>query len=170
MTSKTRAEMSHREKLQLMDTELKSFYEYCRQVGFTDEEMEVICRPFTNAVRRASFQKWLRVLIGLSIVLCAIYLVTNSNTVAWHSTAIGRIFLIKILPIWNWKPLFYRDCLINKNSKISEIHNVLSLSDCAVCEAISEYDFAYLILYLPPFYIKKSFIYIVNFLASEHAL
>lgn len=131
--------MSHREKLQLMDTELKSFYEYCRQVGFTDEEMEVICRPFTNAVRRASFQKWLRVLIGISIVLCAVYLVFNSNAVAWHSTAIGRIFLIKILPIWNWKPLFYRDCLINKNNKNSENHNVLSLSDCAVCEAISEY-------------------------------
>lgn len=49
---KKQKELEYSEKLQLIDAELMSFYQYCQQAGFTEAEMEVICAPLLEAIRR----------------------------------------------------------------------------------------------------------------------
>ncbi|KAI5642565.1 hypothetical protein NE865_05332 [Phthorimaea operculella] len=129
--------MSQREKFELINSEVRSFYEYCKEAGMTDEEMDIICRPLTNAVRKASIKRWTRVFLFLVMVSAIGYTVSQTETFQWHASAVARIALIKVLPFWDWTPLYYNKCLIQRSQPENEDdNNSVSPSDCIACEAI----------------------------------
>lgn len=133
--------MTQREKFELIDSEVNSFYEYCREAGMTDEEMDIICRPLTNAVRKASIKRWTRSLLIVIMVLAIGYTVSQTDTFQWHATATARLLLIKLLPIWDWTPLYYGKCLIERSQPQNFDDNMMSPTDCITCEAISKFFF-----------------------------
>ncbi|XP_023938057.1 uncharacterized protein LOC112045904 [Bicyclus anynana] len=134
MSIKNAPNMSQREKFELINSEVRSFYEYCKEAGMSDEEMDIICRPLTNAVRKATIKRWTRLFLLLVMIIAIGYTVSQTDTFQWHATAIVRISLIKLLPIWDWTPLYYSKCLIER----SQPQNVdlVSPTDCVTCEAI----------------------------------
>lgn len=75
--------------------------------------MEIICQPLVAAMRRTWLQLVFRgtmVLIMLGTFAC---LAAQIDFVGAHFTAISRLLLLKVLPIWNWQPLYYENCMIN---------------------------------------------------------
>ncbi|KAL0818541.1 hypothetical protein ABMA28_008980 [Loxostege sticticalis] len=136
MSIKNVAKMSQREKFELINSEVRSFYEYCKEAGMSDEEMDIICRPLTNAVRKASIKRWTRVFMFLVMVLAIGYTVSQTDTFQWHASAVARIVLIKLLPIWDWTPLYYNKCLIERSQPQNLDNNFVSPTECVACEAI----------------------------------
>ncbi|CAL1685504.1 unnamed protein product [Lasius platythorax] len=135
--TKEQHEMTHSEKLRLIDDELNSFYKYCQQAGFTEEEMDIICQPLVAAMRRSWLQLVFRgtlVLIVLGTLAC---LAAQLDFVGTHFTALSRLLLIKVLPIWNWQPLYYENCMIN-----NPFYNDYTITeeDCVTCEALETID------------------------------
>lgn len=141
MSLKNGAKMSQREKFELINSEVRSFYEYCKEAGMSDEEMDIICRPLTNAVRKASIKRWTRVFMFLVMVMAIGYTVSQTDTFQWHASAVARIVLIKLLPIWDWTPLYYNKCLIERSQPQNLDNNFVSPTECVACEAISKLPF-----------------------------
>lgn len=154
MSLKNGAKMSQREKFEFINNEVRSFYEYCKEAGMSDEEMDIICRPLTSAVRKASIKRWTRFFLFLVMVFAIGYTVSQTDTFQWHASAVTRIILIKILPIWDWTPLYYNKCLIERSQPQSMDNNLVSPSDCIACEAISKFVFvcSYLLLLCKTWY------------------
>lgn len=86
---------------------------YCQQAGFTEEEMDIICQPLVAAMRRS----WLQLVFQATLVLVAVgtlvCLAAQLDFVGAHLSAVGRLLMIKVLPIWNWQPLYYENCMMN---------------------------------------------------------
>ncbi|CAG9558955.1 unnamed protein product [Danaus chrysippus] len=136
MSNKMETTISQREKYELINSEVRSFYEYCKEAGITDEEMDIICRPLTNAVRKASIKRWTRVFLVLVMIIAIGYTVSQTDTFQWHATALARMTLIKILPIWDWTPLYYNKCLIERSRPSTLDDDLVTPADCITCEAI----------------------------------
>ncbi|XP_039752517.1 uncharacterized protein LOC120628285 [Pararge aegeria] len=136
MNVKNAPNMSHREKFELINSEVRSFYEYCKESGMSDEEMDLICRPLTNAVRKATIKRWTRLFLLLVMFVAIGYTVSHTDTFQWHATAVARIALIKLLPIWDWTPLYYNKCLIERSQPQNLDNDLISPADCVTCEAI----------------------------------
>uniref|UniRef100_A0A1B6CL03 Cupin-like domain-containing protein n=1 Tax=Clastoptera arizonana TaxID=38151 RepID=A0A1B6CL03_9HEMI len=136
-TAKKQKELDYSEKLKLMDEEFMSFHQYCQQMGFTSEEMEVICAPLLHTVRKNLFKKVLRISIFLVILGLLIYALSSVGIIALHFTAIGRIFMIKALAVWDWRPLFFENCIMN-NPFYGEY--TITEEDCVACEALDKID------------------------------
>lgn len=79
---------------------------------------------------------WLKIFLILLIFLILIGLFYYITFLNWNLSAIGRIFLIKILPLWNWKNFYNQKCLIkwNDNTLPRQKSFQLNQDDCAVCE------------------------------------
>ncbi|XP_053617575.1 uncharacterized protein LOC128679397 [Plodia interpunctella] len=138
MHLKTGAKMSQREKFELINSEVRSFYEYCKEAGMSDEEMDIICRPLTNAVRKASIKRLTRGVLLIIMILAIGFTVSQTETFQWHATALARIVLIKILPVWDWTQLsgVQGKCLMDNTQPQNLESNVVSPDDCIACEAI----------------------------------
>ncbi|GLH14005.1 Uncharacterized protein GBIM_18454 [Gryllus bimaculatus] len=130
-------EMEYQEKLKLLDEELMSFYLYCQQVGFTEAEMNIICAPLVSALRRSQLKKGAKILASVILILGTIYGICQMGSVSMHLTAIGRLFMIKLLPFWDWTSMFYESCLVS-NPFYGEY--TLTEEDCVSCEALENID------------------------------
>ncbi|KAL2715235.1 hypothetical protein V1478_014933 [Vespula squamosa] len=129
--------MNHSEKLRLIDDELTIFCKYCRQAGFSEDEMDIICQPLVSALRRIWLQLVFRstlVLVTFSTLAC---LLTKIDLIGTHLTALSRLLLIKILPFWNWQSLYHENCMIN-----NPFYNDYTITeeDCVTCEALESID------------------------------
>lgn len=136
--------MPQREKFLLVDSEVRSFYEYCREAGMSDEEMDIICRPLSNAVRKAFIKRWTRVMLVIIMVLALGYTACTTETLRWHAEAATRMALIKLLPLWDWTPLYHTKCFIDRSRPVAVESSGMSSSDCITCEAISKFFLIFL--------------------------
>lgn len=137
MSLKNGAKMSQREKFDLINSEVRSFYEYCKEAGMSDEEMDLICRPLTNAVRKSTIKRWTRVVLVLIMGMAIGYTVSQTDTFKWHASAVARIVLIKLLPVWDWTPLYHNKCMIARPEP-PNVDGGVSTTDCIACEAVSK--------------------------------
>lgn len=117
--------------------EFEQFFEYCDGLKLTKSDKDKIFTPLKWKLRYEYWRQVMIIGIGLLLGISAIYYIPFLN---WNFTAVGRIILIKLLPIWNWKPLHNQKCLIDwgwlgtqtdikttiKSTKFYEI-------DCSTC-------------------------------------
>lgn len=141
MNKKNVENMSQREKFQLLNSEVRSFFEYCREVGMSDDELDVICRPLMNTVRRATIKRWRRVFLICMVFAAFAYIVSQTDSFQWNIAAIARLTLIKLLPFWNWTPLYYNKCIVERHPMQNFDAEPVSTNDCITCEAIRKYIF-----------------------------
>ncbi|XP_073993860.1 uncharacterized protein [Rhodnius prolixus] len=121
------------ERMNMIDSELVSFYEFCEHMGFTPREMEVICSPLQDIISKHNFKKLLRAILLLGCFFGIVYGCTQISTLAVHATAIARIALIEVMSLWDWRYLFYETCLI-ENPLYGEY--TLTKNDCVTCESL----------------------------------
>lgn len=130
-------EMEMDEKLHILDQDLLSFCQYCEQAGFTPEEMQTICTPLGSTFRRNNIKRALKIITILGILAIGLYAASHVNAVNMHMSAMGRILLIQLLPIWDWTRIFYENCLVN-NPMYQGF--ALTEDDCLSCEAIERVE------------------------------
>lgn len=79
--------------------------------------------------------KLLKIFLFIVSICCAVYYVDTLN---WYFCAIGRILLIKMLPVWNWQHLSRSECLIPKKESASKPSGfsteTLNEVDCRACQ------------------------------------
>ncbi|CAH1393414.1 unnamed protein product [Nezara viridula] len=121
------------EKVKAIDAELMSFYEFCEKMGFTQEEMDTICSPLKEVMSKHSMARLAKGLLAILLIFGVIYCATHVGPLATHTTAVGRIAMIKVLSFWDWQHLFHEQCLI-ENPLYGEYG--LTHEDCMTCEAL----------------------------------
>ncbi|KAH8321470.1 hypothetical protein KR074_005917 [Drosophila pseudoananassae] len=122
-----------------MEEELRLFFEECRNQEFSGQEMWAICKPLIWRIRMAKARRW--IFIGLPILVSYI-LWLYCDTFAWYGSALGRIMLIQVLPLWDWTPYYNSKCLIARDAqRVQEElpplgrHETL-WENCALCESL----------------------------------
>ncbi|KAI4454746.1 arginine demethylase and lysyl-hydroxylase jmjd [Holotrichia oblita] len=119
-----------------LEAELKQFYAYCKENNFTDEEIANICKPLLPTVKNLKSKLLLYALVFLTI-FSILYLLSYLDTIQWHYSALGRIFLIELLPFWDWKNLQHEKCIVNS---LKPTENLPRVQDCTFCEYIHGID------------------------------
>eukprot|EP00099_Drosophila_melanogaster_P025594 NP_725221.1 uncharacterized protein Dmel_CG30053 [Drosophila melanogaster] len=121
-----------------MAEELKVFFEECRGQGFSAKEMLAVCQPLIWRIRLARIKKWFFILLPLMVIyllwLC-------SDTFSWWLSALGRLVLIQILPLWDWRPYYHAKCLIPRDQSVQEQAPSLGKAEtlrqnCDLCEGL----------------------------------
>ena len=122
-----------------LSKEFDEFFNYCKTLKLTRNEFNEIYSPLRKYLNKLLIKKILKIIFIIFVIIFLCYYVDFLN---WNIAAIGRIFLIKLLPYWNWRSLYGERCLIkaktdavdtgNTNSLL--IDDEITLNDCDVCE------------------------------------
>ncbi|XP_055678156.1 uncharacterized protein LOC129786925 [Lutzomyia longipalpis] len=119
------------------DQEFREFFAKVHQENFVNSDVKKIYRPLVIYLRWRIFRKYTAIFFFIGI-LWALVQVTVIN---WNLVAVGRLFLIKLLPFWNWTHLHNAKCLIDypialaPNADDHVVGDKYQF-DCSVCENI----------------------------------
>jgi len=129
--------LSYEEKLDIVEKEFQSLYEFCIEKKFTSTEMyncvsnlygppKSLSKKMFNDSAKGFFI--LAVIIGIvSIVIMQPYLWVLLNVHA-------KLFAIKfVLPHWNWADLYEEDCMISNQWLPEKVDN-FTADQCKYCE------------------------------------
>lgn len=128
--------------MEKINKEFDEFFELCKTVTKDRKQLDEVLHPLKLALWRIQMIKYAKLIATLTICFCAIY---YCDTLNWYFCAIGRILMIKLLPLWNWRYLATAKCLIPR-AQISETtpsgpSNFLSIKDCHACEFFGKLKF-----------------------------
>lgn len=123
-----------------MNQEFEHFFLHCElTLNCDQDQLKKILKPLRNHFLKQQLGRALKVFFLFAAICSAIYYIDTLN---WHFCAIGRILMIKLLPIWDWTHLSKARCLIAKTSTPDSISsdksNGFSAKDCRVCENFGE--------------------------------
>lgn len=121
--------------MEQLNHDFDAFYEFCKENHLTDEDVKQLCQPLIKTIRKEKLIKQLQIGVFIMLILLTIYLVCNTEIISWHLSAIGRILLVKILPIYDWTQLQNEYCLIQHSETIA--HNN---PNCILCESVEEIE------------------------------
>lgn len=119
-----------------MNQEFEDFFLHCHKVTNSNKaEIEKILKPLKVHLWRQQLKKYLKIVLFLTAICFATY---HVDTLNWYFCAVGRIIMIKLLPLWNWKYLTKEKCLIPKAEpiKVNRIEPYINVGgkDCRACE------------------------------------
>lgn len=118
-----------------LNRDFDAFYDFCKENNLTDAEIRQLCQPLIKTIRKTKIIKQLKIAVFTMFLLLTLYMVCTTETIAWHLSAIGRIFLVKTLPFYDWTTLRNEICLIKgPQSNIIEQNG----PNCILCESIEE--------------------------------
>jgi hypothetical protein len=125
-----------------MEVEFEEFFQNLEKLkNLSEKEIENVLKPLKTFFWIEWLKKLSKVFLVIASICLAIYYVDTLN---WYFCAIGRIFLIKILPLWDWRYLGNSKCLIAKSSAekvFKESENGFNEKDCRACEHFGERNF-----------------------------
>ncbi|KAH8253324.1 hypothetical protein KR032_004862 [Drosophila birchii] len=122
-----------------MEEELKKFFADCQKQDLSGEDILAICQPLVWRIRLARAKRWCLILL----TFVGLYLLWSyCDTFAWFLSAVGRLMLIQVLPLWDWTPYYNAKCLISREDQ--RLHNSLPPlgrretlpENCVLCESI----------------------------------
>lgn len=93
----------------------------------------------TKEIRKSAMKKSFKILLFIAFVISQIYVIPFLN---WNASAIGRVVMIKLLKIWDWRYLYNVDCLVEK--KVGAFNDLIPNAidnlddDCSFCENIGK--------------------------------
>lgn len=121
--------------LEQLNRDFETFYEFCKDNNLTDDDVKKLCEPLLRTVRKTRLIIHLKICILSMFLLLILYVICSSETASWHLSAIGRICMIKLLPLYDWTQLRNEQCLIKRAA--SENFEKISY-DCVFCETGDE--------------------------------
>lgn len=125
-----------------MEKEFEDFFLHCQKLtNYNQNEMKKILKPLRFHLCKLLLMKVFKIVLVVGSICCAIYYIDTLN---WIFCAIGRIAMIKLLPLWNWTYLANEKCLISKTISLTNSNDeVRSLNekDCRACEHFGEGNF-----------------------------
>lgn len=121
-----------------MEVEFEEFFQYLEKLSNSKEEdIEKVLKPLKFHFWMLRFKKFLKIFLLVASICLALYFIDILN---WYFCAIGRILMIKFLPLWNWKYLGSSKCLIEKKILPSRQFkdNSFNAKNCILCEHFGE--------------------------------
>ncbi|XP_049520411.1 uncharacterized protein LOC119445251 [Dermacentor silvarum] len=121
------------EKKSKLDKELQALYESCFADGLTPAEIRHVAGPFVSSSTEKKRALPRRRLVKKAIACTAVvlFLLLVRESIEWRLSMYGRLFLIALLPYWDWTPYHYATCLVaNPLYKARTV----TTTDCQVCE------------------------------------
>ncbi|KAJ6636195.1 hypothetical protein Bhyg_14783 [Pseudolycoriella hygida] len=95
-----------------------------------------LVRKITKEIRLSAFRKLFQIVLFIALVTSLVSVVPFLN---WNASAIGRIAMIKVLKLWDWRYVYKVDCLIERNVGAPALQTVDSIEDsCSFCENLEE--------------------------------
>lgn len=120
------------------DKELENIFAVCKN---NPNENQLIVKIITRHLLQQHLWRQLQYLSVIVLLAVTVYYVPLVNA---NLSAIGRIFLIKLLPVWNWERLTDERCLLGplftKNMYVTDADNQFTSApqlykdDCVLCE------------------------------------
>lgn len=125
-----------------MDKEFEDFFFHCQKITNSNKsEMEKLLKPLQQHLWKQQLKKFIKIVSIFAAICSAIYYVDVLN---WYFCAVGRIIMIKLLPIWNWKHLENAKCLIPKAEvkakPFADSFRPFNVKDCRACEHFGNYS------------------------------
>lgn len=125
-----------------MIEEFEEFFLQCEIVTNSNQrEIETILRPLKIFLLKQQLIKYLKRFLIFAAICCGIYYVDTFN---WYFCAFGRLAMIKLLPVWDWRYLEHAKCLVAKSEvQKTSIENFPGISekDCRTCEHFGNFFF-----------------------------
>uniref|UniRef100_A0A182N4J9 Uncharacterized protein n=1 Tax=Anopheles dirus TaxID=7168 RepID=A0A182N4J9_9DIPT len=118
-----------------LDTSFRELLKAIEKAHPSERDLYEVFAPVRRRIWRSLCIRWLTRVACLLTICLTVYYVPSVN---WHATAVGRLFMIELLPYWDWTPLYRGKCLIAKSkentaSKAYETTPFFS-DDCVVCQ------------------------------------
>ncbi|XP_029642285.1 uncharacterized protein LOC115216908 [Octopus sinensis] len=123
--------LSIEEKLALVEKEFCVLRDFCLKSGYSPLQIEEATTPFLNSIKKAKRKKWARFVVQFFMFVIFAYGLFSYDPVYRVLLAYGRQTSIKLLPVWDWTRMFYKECLLN-----NPYYNGVDLKeeDCGICE------------------------------------
>lgn len=123
--------------MELLNKDFEHFFSALKK-----DEIATVCQPLFAYQRKVTWKKWSKFVLCFVIIY---FLILWSENVNWFFTALGRILLIQILPMWNWSKMYNAKCLIDRpivnDNYVKPISNNYpgDIDNCLLCESIGKY-------------------------------
>nr|XP_019531632.2 uncharacterized protein LOC109403282 [Aedes albopictus] len=125
--------------VEALDQEFESIVQAIGSMELSDCEIYKVFAPLRWHLFRRKWVKRLKLVAVAVVVALAVYHIPFLN---WNASAVGRLAMIKVLPYWDWRPLYKERCLLKDFPGVVQKQSepqrpfALPLDDCAVCENI----------------------------------
>ncbi|XP_073847494.1 uncharacterized protein [Musca autumnalis] len=123
-----------------LEKDFEQFFATLRKENLSPLEIENICQPLYLYRRKESLKKLCKVVLILGVFYALIKWCDSFN---WFLSALGRLALIQVLPIFNWSTLYNAKCLIERPLNTDNVRqsssvstNTLEYGNCLLCENI----------------------------------
>lgn len=123
--------------LTTINNELNSFQQFCKKSELSEQEIALIMEPLTKALNRNKFKQRVLYLLVFAFLATLTFYISTIEVVSWHLSAVGRVALIHILPIWDWQYLKDEKCLVKDYEDLQITLN------CELCEINNHIDTEY---------------------------
>lgn len=121
-----------------MNEEFEDFFIHCQKLTSLNGKTSELVLPLKVIFLEQKLKKYLKTILVFSAICSAFYYVDTMN---WFFCAVGRLVMIKLLPIWDWRHLEKASCLVAKSEteKLSSGgFTSINERDCLACEHFGE--------------------------------
>ncbi|KAJ7392637.1 hypothetical protein OS493_010288 [Desmophyllum pertusum] len=125
--------LSLKEKVNLIDNEIRQLYEFCTKAGYTQPQIEQCAQPLLALQSRQKHIKWLWRLFKFTLLVALIALVFSYDPTYRQICIYGKLVAMKALPYWDWTEIYDRDCFIENPYYVQDD---ISEEDCNVCRKL----------------------------------
>ncbi|KAL8613812.1 hypothetical protein ACOMHN_029669 [Nucella lapillus] len=130
--------MSHDEKMQHIDRELRKLQARSLKSGYSAAQVEQFASTFFQAATKAKREKWLKRMVGVGVAALVLCVVLQFKSPYGLATFIVRSAQIKTLAVWDWTEVYHSNCLL-----ANPLHTApadLTLQHCQICEGVSSVE------------------------------
>ncbi|CAO1407124.1 unnamed protein product [Diamesa tonsa] len=124
-----------------MNREFEEFFNYCEQQKFSENEMKILLKPLKFYLWKTKALKYMKIMFVLFTICASI---SYFDTLNWYFCAIGRLLMIKMLPLWDWRSMYNAKCLIPNfydDVKYTTSSPKVINYNCKLCEDFERIDY-----------------------------
>ncbi|XP_065369974.1 uncharacterized protein LOC135962137 [Calliphora vicina] len=126
-----------------IESDFEIFFNSLKKQEFSADEIYNICKPLRRYTPNhwQNVKKWSIICLSLTFL----YIISMwTDGLSWFLSALGRLFLIQLLPYWNWPELYNAKCLIDRPMDVKENRVAVSKlgryetekENCLLCDTI----------------------------------
>lgn len=123
--------LSLKEKINLIDNEIRQLYDFCLKAGYTQPQIEECAQPLLAIQSREKRIKWFWWLCSFAMFVGFVAFLFAYDPTYRQICIYGKFVAMKALPYWDWTVIYDKECLIDNPYKIQD---GLTEEDCNACQ------------------------------------
>lgn len=123
--------LSLKEKINLVDSEIRKLYEFCVKAGYTQPQIEQCAQPLLAVQSKEKHIHWLRLLFSFALLAALIVFLFYYDPTYRKICIYGKFVAMKVLPYWDWTEIYNYECVIDNPYYVQD---QLTEEDCKACK------------------------------------